>query len=98
MRSGQIWVTGCQAISKTIAATAQAHLDQNMSIWKALISVRSLKDAMEVQARLTQTSLQMAVAETVKLTDATMRLTEQTMAPIMESFTLPVEKSNRPAK
>ena len=98
MKSGRVWTAGCQDISKTMAATAQAHLDQTMSTWKALTNVKSLKEAMDLQASLTQTSFQTAFAETGKLTDSTMRLAEQTIAPVMEHFTLTVEKFKRPAE
>ena len=96
-KSGQVWAAGCQDISKTMAATAQAHLDQTMSNWKALTTVKSLKETMDLQTNITRTSFQTAFAETGKLTDSTMRLAEQTMAPIMERFTLTVEKFTRPA-
>jgi phasin family protein len=92
MKSGQVWAAGCQAISKTMAAAAQAHLDQNMATWKALISVKSLKEAMDLRASLPHTSFETAFAETGKLTDASMKLVEQTMAPITERVTLAVEK------
>jgi hypothetical protein len=39
-------------ISKTMAATAQTQLDQNMSAWKALITVKSLRGAMDLRASL----------------------------------------------
>jgi phasin family protein len=92
MKSGQVWAAGCQAISKTMAATAQAHLDQTMSTWKALVSVRSLKEAMDLRASLPHASFETAFAETGKLTDASMKLVEQTMAPITERVTLAVAK------
>jgi phasin family protein len=97
MRSGQVWAAGCQAISKTIASTAQAHLDQTMSLWKALISVRSLKEAMELQASLPHTSFETAFAEAGKLTDASTKLVKETMAPITEHITLSAEKFKHPA-
>jgi phasin family protein len=97
MRSGRVWAAEYQNISKTMAAATQAYLNQTTCAWKALIAARSLREAMELQARLTQTSFEMAVAETGKLRDATIRLTEYTMAPIMQSFAPAVEKSNRPA-
>jgi phasin family protein len=96
MKSGQIWVGGSQAISKIMATTAQAHLDQTMSAWKALTTVKSLKEAMDLRADLTQASFQTAFAETGKVTDVTMRLAEQTMAPIVERFTLAAKSFTRP--
>jgi phasin family protein len=96
MKSGQVWVAGWQAMSKTMAASAQAHLDQSKSTWKALISVKSLKEAMDLRASLMDTSFQAAFAETGKLADQLMRLAEQTMAPITERITLAVEKFAHP--
>jgi hypothetical protein len=51
-------------MSKTMAASAQVHLDQSASSWKALINVKSLKEAMALRASLMQTSFQTAFAET----------------------------------
>ena len=50
VKSGQIWAAGVQDISKQIAATAQASFDETMSTFKALSSVKSLKDAFDLQA------------------------------------------------
>jgi phasin family protein len=92
MKSGQVWAAGWQDIAKTMAGTAQAHLDQTMSTWKALASVKSLQEATGLRASLPHTSFETAFAETGKLTDASIKLVEQAMAPIMERFTLAVEK------
>jgi hypothetical protein len=97
MKFGQIWAAGCQAISKTMATTAQAHLDQTMSSWKALITVKSLREAVDLRASLTHAPFETAFAEAGKLTDASMRLAEQTMTPIVERFRLAAEKFTRPA-
>jgi hypothetical protein len=97
MKSGKIWAAGWQDIAKTMAGTAQAHLDQTMSIWKALVSVRSLKEVRDLRASLPHTSFEAAVVETGKLTDASMRLANQTMAPLIERITLVVEKFTRQA-
>jgi hypothetical protein len=97
MKSGQVWAAGWQDIAKTMAATAQAHLDQTMSTWKALASVKSVQGAKDLRASLPHTSFETAFAETGNLTDASIKLVEQAMAPIMERFTLAVEKFTRPA-
>ena len=88
MKSGQVWVAGWQDIAKLMAGTAQAHLDQTMSTWKALASVKSLQEATDLRASLPHTSFEAAFAETGRLTDASIKLVEQAMAPIMERITL----------
>ena len=92
VKSGQIWAAGVQDIGKQIAATAQASFDETMSTFKALSSVKSLKDAFDLQASLARSTLEKTLAESGKLTDASMKLTEQTLAPLTARVSLAVEK------
>jgi phasin family protein len=91
IQAGQVCTAGCQAISKTMATTAQAHLDQTMSIWKAMMTVRSVSEATNLQASFVQAPFETAFAETGKLADASLKLISETMAPITERITLAVE-------
>ena len=77
---------------KQMAATAQASFDETMSTFKALTSAKSLKDAFDLQATLARTTLEKTLAESGKLTDASMKLTEQTLAPLTARVTLAMEK------
>jgi phasin family protein len=95
MKSSQIWATGVQDLGKHFAATAQAQLDETMATVKALSSVKSLKEAMEIQSTLAKTAMEKMLAETGKLTDASMKLAEQAMAPITARVTLATEKFGR---
>jgi len=92
MKSGQIWATGMQDLSKRFAAAAQASLDDSMSAFKALTSVKSLKHAFELQSSFARAALEKSMAESGKLTDASFKLTEQAMAPIAARMTVAVEK------
>lgn len=92
VRSGQIWASGMQDLGKQMAATAQASFDETMSTFKALTSAKSLKDAFDLQATLARTTLEKTLAEFGKLTDASMKLTEQTLAPLTARVTLAMEK------
>ncbi len=97
MRCGRIWAEGMQDLSKSFAATAQAQLDQTMNTFKALAGVKSLKEAMDLQSSLARSSVETAVNETSRFTDASMKLAEQAMAPITQRVTLAVEKFGRAA-
>jgi phasin family protein len=92
VKSSQIWAAGVQDISKQLAATAQASLEETLATFKALASVKSLKDAIDLQASLTRTTVEKALAESGKITDASFKLTEQALAPITARVTLAVEK------
>ena len=95
--ASQIWSAGVQEFGKNFAATAQAQLDQTMSTWKAMAGVKSLKEAMELQTNLARSSVEMAVAQTGKVTDASLKLAEKAMAPITARVTLAMEKFGRTA-
>jgi phasin family protein len=92
VKSSQIWATGMQDLSKHIAASAQASFDQTMSTFKAFTSVKSLKDAFELQSAFARSTLEKTMAESGKLTDASYKLTEQALAPITARVSLAVEK------
>jgi phasin family protein len=92
VKSGQVWAAGMQDISKQLAATAQASFDETVSTFKALSSVKSLKDAFELQASYARATMEKTLAESGKLTDASLKLTEQTMAPLTARVSLAVEK------
>jgi len=92
VKASQIWATGVQDISKQMAATAQASFDEGMAAFKALSAVKTPKDALEVQSNLARASLEKAVTETGKITDASLKLAEQAMAPITARVNMAVEQ------
>jgi hypothetical protein len=92
MTSSHIWASGCHAIGQTIAASAQAQLERNLSTWKAITGVKSVKEAMDLHTHLSRTSVENLVTDTGKLAEASMKLAEQTMVPITARIALAVEK------
>jgi hypothetical protein len=97
MKAGQIWAAGFQDLQKAAAATAQAQVEATLGTLRAMSSVKSVKEAMDLQATLARSSLETAMNETGKMTDASIKLAEQTMAPITARVTLAVEKFGRVA-
>ena len=96
MKSSQIWAAGVQDIGKQFAATAQANFEASVSAFKTLGTARTLKDAVDLQANLARTSLEKATSESTKLTEASLRLAEQTFAPIAARMNLAAEKFAKP--
>lgn len=95
VKSSQIWAAGVQDLGKHMAASAQAQLDQTMSTWKAMAGVKSVKEALEMHTGLARSAVEAVVSETGKLTDASMKLSEQAFAPITARLSLNVEKFGR---
>jgi phasin family protein len=97
MKSSQIWAAGVQDLSKQFAATAQSQLEQTMSTFKAMSSLRSLKDVMDLQTSFARSAVEKAMSETGRLTDASLRLAEETMAPLTARVSVAVETFSKAA-
>jgi phasin family protein len=97
MKASQIWATGVQDLSKQLAATAQASFNDTMASFKALSTVRSIKDAVELQSALARTTLEKTMNESGKLTEASLKLTEQAMAPIAARVSMAVDTFTKSA-
>jgi phasin family protein len=97
VKSGQILSAGLQDLGKQVAANAQATFDETISTFKALTSVKSLREAFDLQAALTRATVEKGVAETSRLTEASFKLAEQAAAPLAARFTLAVETFSKAA-
>lgn len=91
VKSGQIVATGLQDLSKQIAANAQASVDETVSTMRALGTVRSLREAMDLQTSFARSTFEKVVSQTGQITEASMKLAEQAMAPIANRVTVAVE-------
>ena len=91
VKASQIYASGFQDISKQFAASSKASLEEAVAFTKSLMGVKSVKDAVDLQTGFTKSSIERAVSETNKLTDASVKLAEQTIAPLTARITLAVE-------
>lgn len=91
VKTSQIVATGLQELTKQIAANAQATMDEAMSTMRAMTTVRSVKEAMDLQASLARSTLEKAVSQTGQITETSFKLAEQAMEPIAHRVTLAVE-------
>jgi phasin family protein len=91
VKSSQIWATGLQDISKLMAANAKTTMDETMSTFKALTTVKSLKEAFDLQTNFARASLEKAVSESGKITEHSLKVAEQALAPISARVNAAVE-------
>lgn len=92
IKSNQVLVQGLQDLSRQTMAAAQAQFEEAVAVFKALPSVKSVKEAMDLQASLTRNAFEKSVAETSRLTDASFKLAEQVTAPLVARLTAAVDK------
>ena len=91
MKASQIYAAGFQDISKHLAASSKATMEDTMAFTKSLMGVKSVKEALELQTGFAKTSIEKVVTEGNKLTDATVKLAEQAIAPLTARVSLAVE-------
>ncbi len=63
VKSGQIWAAGVQDLSRQVAASAQASFEQGLASFKALTSVKSFKEAIDLQSNLARSAIEKTIAE-----------------------------------
>jgi phasin family protein len=95
-RATQVYVAGVQDLGRQTMALVQGLSDQAIEGAKALSTVKSLKEATEIQASLTRAAIERSFSETAKLQEAALKLAEQSFAPLSARMTLAVEKLARP--
>lgn len=91
VKATQIYATGFQDISKQIAASSKASLEESVAFSKSLMGVKSVKEAVDLQAGFAKSSIEKAIAESNKLTDASVKLAEQAIAPLTARISVAVE-------
>lgn len=95
VKSSQIVATGLQDLTKLMAASAQSSLDEAMGQFRALTSVRSLKDALDLQATFARTAVEKTLSQTTQVAETSMKLAEQAMAPIASRMTVAAQSFGR---
>ncbi|HWL82251.1 MAG TPA: phasin family protein [Roseomonas sp.] len=96
-KATQTYVSGLQELSKQAFTAMQALNEQAVQNAKAMATVRSLKEAADLQSTFAKTQLEKSVAEATKLSEAAFKLAEQSAAPIAARMTLAVERMTRPS-
>jgi phasin family protein len=91
VKASQIWATGLQDISKHVATNAQTAIEEGVTTFRALTSVKSMKEAFELQSSYAKSSLEKVLAESGKLTETSLKLAEQAAAPLTARVNAAVE-------
>ncbi len=91
VKSSQIMASGFQEMTKLMASHAQASLDHTMSTFRAMTGVKSIKEVMDIQSAFARDAMEKAMAESGRLTEHSMKLAEQALAPISARVNVAVE-------
>ena len=91
VKSGQILSSGLTDMSRTMAENARTGFEEAMSVFKAMTSAKSVKEAFELQSSFARTRLEKVVTESSQLTEQSLKLAEQAFAPITARVNAAVE-------
>ena len=91
IKSSQIVATGLQDMSRMVAASMQSTMDETMSAFRAMSGVRSIREAMDLQASLARSTVEKAVTQSGQVAQTSLKLAEQAMAPIANRVTVAVD-------
>jgi phasin family protein len=96
-KANQIWAAGMQDLSKQVAASFQASVQETLGALKTLGTAKSLSEAIALQSELTRTAMEKAISEPTRLTGVLLKLSEQAIAPLATRVNAAVETFGKTA-
>ena len=96
VKSGNVVAKAAEEFGKSYFAFAQAAAEQNVEAAKALMGAKTLNDVVEIQTDLARTSFDKFVAEGTKLSEMTVKVTNDAFEPLQAHANVVVEKMMKP--
>jgi len=89
--SGRILAAGVQDLTKHLVSMATVSYEDAVATAEALGAAKSVKEAIDLQGAHAQASISKVVSEANKVAEASVKLTEQAMAPLTARVAVAVE-------
>lgn len=89
--SGKIWAEGMTGLTNQFSSTAKASLEETVAAFRALTAAKTLKEAIDLQGNYGKAAFANAVAVSRNLTEASIRLAEQAVAPLTARVAVAVD-------
>lgn len=94
--ASQIWVKGAESVSKAWVSFAQESMESAASAAKAMVGVKSLREAVDLQTDFAKGNFDKFVAESTKLSETVVKVANDAMEPITARVNVTVEKLFKP--
>lgn len=94
--ASQIWVKGAENVSKAWVSFAQESMENAATTAKAMVGVKSLREAVDLQTDFAKGNFDKLVAESTKLSEAVVKVANDAMEPITARVNVTVEKLFKP--
>ncbi|HYH39003.1 MAG TPA: TIGR01841 family phasin [Azospirillum sp.] len=96
VQSGTIVAKGAEEAGKQVAAFTQSSLEQSLAIGKSAMAVKSIRELVDLQNSYLKASLDALVAESTKLQQLSIKVTNEALAPLNARVNVAVEKLSKP--
>ena len=95
--SGKSLAAGLKDLTEQYVARAKASYEESVANFKALSAVKSPAEAVELQQSIAKAAIATALAESQKLTEASIKLTEKALMPLTARVSAAVESFSKTA-
>jgi phasin family protein len=95
--SSQIWAKGAEVIGKAWMGFAHESMENAASAAKALVGVKTLREAVDLQTDLAKGNFDKFVAESTKISETVVKVANDAMEPIAARMNVNVETIFKPA-
>ncbi|HYD31679.1 MAG TPA: phasin family protein [Azospirillaceae bacterium] len=96
VQSSTIVAKGAEEAGKAVAAYAQVSLEKGVATGKALMGAKTLKDVIDLQTSFAKQSFDAFMAESTRLSELSVKVTNEALAPINARVNAAVEKFGKP--
>ena len=96
VKSSTIFAKGFEEISKEFFSFTQTALEMNVANTKALLGAKSIKDVVDLQSEIARKSFGSALAESAKLTEMSVEVSNKAFKPLQDQVNVTVEKMSKP--
>lgn len=94
--ASQIWAKGAEVIGKAWMGLAQETMETAATTAKAMVGVKSLREAVDLQTDFAKGNFDKFVAESTKLSETVVKVANDAMEPITARMNVNVEKMLKP--
>ena len=94
--STNIFAKGTEVFGKELAAFAQASVESNMATAKKLFTAKNPQEVLDLQGKWAKESFDTLLSETTKLQDLSVKIANESSAPISARVNAAVEKMAKP--
>jgi phasin family protein len=97
VKAGNVWSKGFEDMGKMFFAFAQASSQQSVDAAKSVMGAKTITDIVDAQSAFAKTSFDNIVAESTKISELTMSVSNEAAAPVQAQFNVAAAKFANPA-